>query len=103
MSFDELSLRPFYALAIIEDRYTGTYSGGRFIAIANAFDEEHAQEYDGEIYPCRFNLVHDMAHDGDPEASNFWHYVRENDFPWVAVGDTPNAAVEALQARSKRK
>jgi hypothetical protein len=83
-----------HPIAIVEDRYGGTYSGGEWIAIAQARDLLTGgavlrllnSEPDEEPSPWG----------GDDDAMNFW-----DDPPkWVAVGDTPAAALKALELKN---
>ncbi len=82
MSFD-ISLWP---IAIIEDRYHGTYSGGKWIAIANWRKDD------------RLNFVEDEGNGGDTDASDFWY----NPPSWVAVGNTPQEALAELKRTNKQ-
>ena len=88
-----------YPVVIIEDRYNGAYSGGRWIAIANANRTEFG------LRPCE-QQVGDMdratylleeygtgPHGGDPEAAAFWLNAPD----WMAVGDTPDQAMMNLR------
>lgn len=87
-----------WPVAIIEDRYSGAYSGGRWIAIA------HADCLDGpttsdDIALTRINFIVGEEggmpgpFDGDSDAMLFW-----TDPPdWVAVGDTPDQALMNLR------
>ena len=91
-----------YPVAIIEDRYGGAYSGGRWIAIAHAdcLDGSTTSE---DIALTRIDFVLGEEggapgpSDGDPDAALFW-----DDAPdWVAVGDTPDEALANLRAGVK--
>ncbi|RYD63217.1 MAG: hypothetical protein EOP83_12735 [Verrucomicrobiaceae bacterium] len=78
-----------YPMALIEDRYSGTYSGGRWLAIAKAdqFDPDWAE------YSARVNaMMMDGPASDDSGAMNFW----DNPPEWIAAGETPEAAIEAL-------
>lgn len=79
------TLDSIYPIVIMEDRYTGAYSGGRWIAIAKA------DELTGKV--TRLALCFkDGPSGGDPIALRFW-----DDAPgWLAVGNTPNEARDAL-------
>jgi hypothetical protein len=72
-----------YPVVIYEDRYGGTYSGGRWLAVAQGDNPER-------------NLFLTGAYDGDSEAS-FWG---SNLPKWVGVGATPNDALEDLRHKS---
>ena len=57
-----------WAVAIIEDRYGGAYSGGRWIAIAQA-DTAVFNASSGEDYETRAEyLLSEGPHGGDPDA-----------------------------------
>lgn len=74
-----------FPVAILNDRYQGTYSGGEWVAVAGA-------------YPTRIERLYDLeAFAGDIECEEFWKSGR---VPlWVAVGATPEAALAALEAK----
>lgn len=78
-----------YPFVVMQDRYSGVYSGGGWLAIACATDltEEGTTRAD-------FCLMSDDGPPGsDVEASMFWV-----DPPsWIAVGDTPDEALEKLR------
>ena len=81
-----------YPIAVVQDRYRGTYSGGAWLAIANASDL-----VDGTVTRAQFCLVADDGpSDSDVEAARFWR----NPPDWIAVGQTPEEAIEALQKDS---
>jgi hypothetical protein len=82
-----------YPVAVFEDRYGGVYSGGAWIAIAEA-----SEPYDQENTRARFCLVGDNGpFGGDVAASTFW-----SDSPeWIAVGSTPDAAIVSLRNRRR--
>lgn len=79
---DSLSL---YPIVILEDRYTGTYGGGAWIAIANA---DRKVKGTNRIVHCMM----DGPSAGDPQAIAFW----ANPPDWIAVGSTPDEAKAAL-------
>lgn len=71
-----------YPVFIIEDRYGGTYSKGKWIAMS---------EYDKNT----FDFLQEGPHNCDPEARDFW----DNEAPKrsdIAVGNTPNEALNNL-------
>ena len=74
-----------WPIAIIEDRYMGTYSGGKWIAIANWREDS------------RLELIEDEGNGGDCEARDFWYEPPS----WAAVGDTPDAALAKLKSTNK--
>ena len=84
-----------YPIAIIEDRYQGTYSGGRWLAVAGIGAPDI-----GAAVPMLLRLA---AREGAPNpwgddlmAVAFW-----NDPPkWIASGDTPEDAIDALKKKS---
>lgn len=78
-------LQKVWPVAILEDRYQGTYSHGAWIAVAHA--DQH-----GDV------LAMVAAGDGpwgdDFEAADFWWTDKQR--PWLAVGATPDEALAAL-------
>jgi len=83
-----------HPIAIIEDRYGGTYSGGEWIAIAKVTDPKTGG--------ATLRLLHSEPDEepspwgGDDDAMNFW-----DDPPsWVGVGRTPDAALTALKVKN---
>lgn len=85
MSADKL-----YPIVVIQDRHHGTYSGGLWFAVAMA----DAPFFHFEIEPtrCGFCLEDGPNHEDDGVARAFWAHVPE----WVAAGNTPEAALQAL-------
>lgn len=74
-----------YPVVIVQDRYGGVYSGGYWIAIANA------QAPQGRS--SRVDFVRNSGPGGsDLDAAGFW--TRSPD--WLAVGDTPDEALAHL-------
>lgn len=71
-----------YPIVIVQDRYQGIYAGGEWIAISG----DH------------FNEVTEVVWGSDGEAMGF---VRLSVEKWVAVGDTPNEALERLMKKNK--
>ncbi|MCW3581745.1 hypothetical protein K6Y74_01795 [Burkholderia cenocepacia] len=81
-------------IAVIEDRYIGSYSGGTWIAIS---------EYDLEFSPGISRLSwlssgDDGPLDDDPEAREFWGSVAPG-LSWIAVGNSPDEAIANLHIR----
>lgn len=75
-----------YPTVITEDRYGGGYSGGNWIAIA-------------EAEPARLALVWAGVHGEDIPAARFWEvYADER---WIAVGESPDKALENLIAKNR--
>lgn len=74
-----------YPVAVYEDRYSGTYSDGEWVAIAGA----DRRSRDFWSLDCN-------GDDGD--AAEFWRQVATapDEFRWIAVGDTPQASIGRL-------
>jgi hypothetical protein len=85
-----------YPVAIISDRYGGVYSKGQWLAVAG-----FARGKMGEAALKMLNCEGDIETEpnpwgGDTGAGDFW-----SDPPsWIAVGDTPDAALAALKAKN---
>ena len=76
-----------FPIAVIQDRYSGCYSGGTWLAIAVA---DHPENGAYRVVRC----LEDGPHGDDGDAQIFWA-----DPPsWVASGETPDKAVERLKA-----
>jgi hypothetical protein len=74
-----------YPIAIVEDRYTGAYSNGTWLAIAQA-----ELPYRGQ---SRINFVLSKGpHGDDSESAEFWAAPPD----WIAVGDSPQEALDRL-------
>lgn len=86
-----------YPVAIVQDRYCGTYSRGEWLAVGDF----EARDVRGPRGPTRLDFVMLNAHDSDPEAMEFW-CGEAAELPWLAVGDTPDQALAALYARAPR-
>ncbi|MBO9715197.1 hypothetical protein [Sphingomonas sp.] len=84
------STRDLYPVAILEDRYGGGYSGGKWIAVACA-DEGFGLEPLSRVDW----MLQNGPHGNDLDAAGFW----SNPPTWVAVGSTPDGALEALAQR----
>lgn len=76
-----------YPVIVVQDRYSGVYSGGKWWAVARA--DERLQEV----------IWNFPAFDGDTECHNFWLDPPD----WIAVGKTPDEAVQALIAKATGK
>lgn len=75
-----------YPIGIVEDRYGGTYSGGKWVAIANV--ELHSiDELMNNIDPSPW---------GDDMSASDWGDVPPD---WAAVGETPDEALQNLYAK----
>jgi hypothetical protein len=75
-----------YPVAVIEDRYAGTYSGGRWLAISQANKLENGA----------FRIVRCLEmgpHGDDGDAMEFWADPPD----WIAAGQTPDEAICKLQ------
>lgn len=82
-----------FPVAIVEDRYCGAYSGGGWIAISNA-DAPFANT-------TRINwLLDGAAFGGDRDCEEFWDSLDAEIGAWLAVGATPQAALDALSAKT---
>ncbi len=82
-----------YPVAIFEDRYTGAYSGGKWIAVAGC--DDHFQR------TTRFQFAFDGTHDSDPGAADFGALIPEIRF--IAVGDTPQEAYDNLEKKIAKR
>jgi len=81
-----MSALDHWPVAVIQDRYGGCYSGGAWLAISEAYTPfEHGMS---RVDWC----LNDGPHGGDTEAMMFWIEPP----PWIAVGNTPDAAFKAL-------
>ena len=78
-----------YPIVVLQDRYSGVYSGGDWLAVAGATDRMD----DGRTR-IDFCLNADEGPSGsDIEAATFWV-----DSPsWIAVGTTPDEALAKLR------
>jgi hypothetical protein len=88
---DDHSLFP---IAIVEDRYMGTYSKGQWLAIANA-DTLDADRL-GQFSRVQFCLNGEGPNGDDIDAMIFWESPPE----WIAAGSTPDEAVANLKAKA---
>lgn len=80
-----------FPVVIVADRYSGLYSKGAWMAIARA--DTPFGEIDLE--PTRVSFCLEEGPNGtDDEAVAFWL----TSPPWIAVGDTPQEAMEKLCA-----
>jgi len=82
------TMQNVYPVVIVEDRYAGVYSGGRWLAVANADKPAGGMS--------RIAFV--MSHDGDAPGSDdggamaYWGEPDE----WIATGADPNEALQNL-------
>ncbi len=79
-----------YPVVIIEDRYSGTYSGGKWIAIAGFDTDGPASELLAALAADDEDLPSPWAQ--DIPTQEFW----DNPPGYVAVGSTPDEALKAL-------
>ncbi len=79
-----------HPVAILEDRYAGAYSRGEWIAIASADATFHGATRVGWV-------LTEGPSGNDLEAAGFWC----NQPNWIAVGATPDDALNALHARQE--
>ena len=89
MSVTERDLHP---IMVLQDRYGGCYSGGRWLAIREADRLENGAY---RVVRC----LEGGPSDEDIEAREFW----TNPPSWIAAGQTPDEAVAALIARSSER
>ncbi|MGV0128626.1 hypothetical protein [Burkholderia gladioli] len=81
-------------IALVEDRYCGSYSGGNWIAIA-----VHFEEYLPGFNRLQFVLQHDDGpFSDDSDARDFWGDTAPA-LNWIAVGASPDEAITNLRAR----
>ena len=77
-----------YPIVIVEDRYTGSYSRGTWIAFANAYGDPR------ESLDCG-------AFSDDGAAANYW--ADEDRSGLVGRGDSPDKALADLRQRFAEK
>ncbi len=85
---DETEEKPSpYPVTIIQDRYRGVYSGGKWIALAG---DDHG---DLDWFPVLRTAMDDWGpHGGNIAAKDFWSEEHAN----ISVGDTPDEAYANL-------
>ena len=81
---------PFYPIAVIEDRYSGTYSGGAWLALSRA-----NAKVEGENLMRAEWVLADGPGGDDITCGVCWGKLPA----WIAVGDSPDAAVAMLQSK----
>ena len=81
-----------YPIAVLQDRYGGTYAGGQWLAVAQA-DLPAGEDFTSRVQFC----LDSGPHGGDMEAMQFWIEPPG----WIASGYTPDAAIGALKAKRK--
>jgi hypothetical protein len=80
--------RDHYPIAVIEDRYSGVYSGGKWLAISRAHYLENGAY---RIVRC----LESGPHGDDSDAMEFWAAPPS----WIASGETPDEAIRKLETR----
>jgi len=83
----EVRMTGMWPIRIYQDRYGGSYSGGGWVAV-------HMDNKTMEISDIENGIL-----GGDVEVREFWITVA--DANWIAVGQTPNDALAALQAKQQ--
>lgn len=73
-----------YPIQILQDRYGGTYSGGKWVAVSNA--NWNLEEVDNSI------------NGDDVMARNYGDTIKDKKY--VAVGDTPDEALKNLELKN---
>lgn len=91
LEWSKLGVDVTYPIAVVEDRYSGTYSGGRWLAIAAADAFENGLT---RVAFCVEDGPGPSGQDGDAMA--FW----SEPPAWIAVGNTADAAIENLRKRA---
>ena len=81
-----------YPIGVFEDRYSGAYAGGAWVAVAGLDSLEDGRS--------RFWLAFEGAHGDDLSADRFWEMHQPT--PWLAVGKSPEEAVSILVQRMAR-
>jgi hypothetical protein len=77
---------PDFPILVLQNRYTGTYSGGERLAISEADRLENGA----------FQIIRALEsgpHGDDGDAMDFWYDPPD----WIAVGKTPDEAVANLR------
>ena len=80
-----------WPVAIIADRYGGSYSGGGWLAISEANERVGGGSLASRVDWC----LEDGPHGDDTDAMMFW----ASPPAWIAAGHTPDKALAALQAK----
>lgn len=77
-----------YPIAVVQDRYSGVYSGGPWLAVSRANVTHEGQS--------RVDfMLSDGPHGDDCTAAEFWADAPD----WIAVGNSPNEALVRLLER----
>lgn len=88
--FDIMDRR--YPVAVLQDRYNGSYSGRLWLAIAEA---DHMDNGCYRIVRC----IEDGPSGDDISAQEFWHEPPG----WIAVGSTAEEAICALASQDMKE
>ena len=97
-----------YPIMLIEDRYNGAYSGGKWLAAANANGGVFKPNWDiDREYKHRADfLVEGPPSGGDSDAIEFWDHIypkhKYATLQWLAVGDRPDEAIENLKEQNEQ-
>ena len=91
-----MSLDLMYPIIIVEDRYSGVYSRGNWIAVA-----EFNKKADNNS--TRLDIILLEANGGNGDSDFFWRNPKSPPPHWVAVGNTPNEALENLRKNEVEK
>lgn len=86
----------FWPTAVIEDRYGGAYSKGRWLAIACADEYVPVQGMGDDVSRVQWCLE-EGPYASDIEAMEFW----ANPPKWIAAGRSPDLAVIALRGKAQ--
>lgn len=83
-----VSERHIHPVTIVEDRYSGAYSGGKWLAINGADVLENG------CYRI-IRILEQGPHGDDSDAAEFWSASPH----WIAAGNTPDDALKNLMAK----
>ena len=81
----DLVLFSLYPVMVVQDRYQGVYSGGRWLAVANADERQGLLSRGGWI-------LENGPSGNDMDAAGFW----SDAYRWIASGETPDEAIGKL-------
>ncbi len=82
-------LDDLWPIAIIQDRYLGSYANGKWFAIANA---DMSTDVGSRAEFC----LTSGPHGDDVTAMNFWYEAPD----WIAVGNSPEEAINNLTRKA---
>jgi len=82
------ALQDVYPVMIVQDRYSGVYSGGQWLAVANASAPA------GGMSRMAFVMTHDGDGPGSDDGSAMAYWEEPDE--WIATGDDPNEALQNL-------